>query len=349
MKNQISFRCQEGRELADRFALLRGWLLLAAAVVPLTAAVAPWLSAQQTEIHSQPGVAAHYLGTLEAGLAAQDQALVHPLAVSAVPPAPAIISFNPAAVGVGPGVAQQLTASFSVSGYSGSFTPTATLHYGHDYAIGTVTCVPSGASETCDVTVTFQPSLPGARKDAIFLMDGTTRLATVLLGGVGQAPFSLLQPGAFSTSVPTNNYIYQSVADENGVVYILPNGNTFYIESVTKGGVATQIPLTNPPYFWTIGIDGAGVLYLFNETSTVTTYDTVQGVQGTYQIPENPPVTPDSTTSWYPGALGVDGSIYVVNQIRNNGVAYAVKPDGSNRIRGPLQSRCSSALYRSCR
>ncbi len=253
---------------------------------------------------------------------------IHPLTVTAAPPAPAIITFDAVAVGVDAAAAQQLTASFSVSGYSGSFTPTATLHYGNDYVLGSVTCTAGGASETCNVPVTFQPSLPGARKDAIFLMDGSTRLATVLLGGVGQAPFSLLQPGTFTTSVPTNSYIYQSVADENGVVYILPSGNSPYIESVTKGGVAAQIPLSNPPYFWTIGIDGAGVLYLFNETSTVTTYDTVQGLQGTYQIPAEAPVT-DATTSWFPGAVGVDGSIYVVNQIRNNGVAYALKPDGT--------------------
>jgi hypothetical protein len=288
---------------------LRSWLLVCGGIASLLLGVTLPLCAQRVEAPSGAGVTARYLGTLEASSAGEDQQLVHPFGITAAPPTPAIISFNAAEVGVSATAAQQVTASFSVSGYSGSFTPTATLHYGHDYTIGAVTCTGGGGSETCNATVTFQPSLPGARKDAIFLMDGTTRLATVLLGGVGQAPFSLLQPGAFSTSVPTNSYIYQSVTDENGIAYILPNGNTPYIECVTKLGVATQIALSSPPYFWTISIDGAGVLYLFNETSTVTTYDTVLGVQGTYQIPENPPTTPDGTPDWFPGAVGIDGSI----------------------------------------
>ncbi len=277
-------------------------------------------------------MSARYLGVLEADFTADTlrglRQSADPLAVTAVASPPAILSFNPAEVGVAAGSAQQVTASFSVSGYTGSFTPTATLHYGHDYTAGSVRCTPTGASETCNVPVTFHPSLPGARKDAIFLMDGSTRLATVLLNGVGQGPLSLVQPGAFTTSVPTNNDLYQSVADEDGVVYILPSGNSTYVEKVTKAGVASQIVLNNPPYFWTIGIDGAGVLYLFNESTTVTTYDTVQGIQGTYQIPSEPQGV-DATDDWYPGAVGVDGSVYIVNQIRNNGVAYALRPDGS--------------------
>ena len=246
-------------------------------------------------------------------------------------PAVKVLTFNAAEIGVAAVSTQTLTASFEVSGYSGSFTPTATLHYGHDYFLGPLNCTPGGGSETCTATVTFQPSLPGARKDAIFLMDGTTRLATVLLGGVGQGPMSLLQPGTFSTSIPSSsfntsgyNYIYQSVADENGIAYILPSGNAKFLISVTKAGVATQIPLTNPPYFAAIGIDGAGVLYIFNESTTVTTYDTVQGIQGTYQIPYGGP-----DTNWYPGAVGEDNTIYIVDQIRNNGIANEFKPDGS--------------------
>jgi hypothetical protein len=139
-------------------------------------------------------------------------------------PAATFLSFNAAEIGVNGGAAQTLTASFTVSGYTGSFTPTAALHYGHDYTLGAVSCA-GGASETCTVAVTFEPTLPGTRKDAIFLMNGMTRLATVLLNGVGQGPMSLVQPGAFSTSVPSStlntsgyNYVYQSVTDENGTV-----------------------------------------------------------------------------------------------------------------------------------
>ncbi len=254
-------------------------------------------------------------------LAALFALMVAPLWGQQATPAVKILSFNPAEVGIGAS-AQTLTASFALTGVSGTFTPTAMLHYGRDYTIGTVSCT-GGASETCTVAVAFQPQMPGPRKDAIFLMNGTTRLATELLGGVGQSAFSLLQPGSFSTSIPTQNYLYQSVVDENGTVYVLPNGNTPYIEAVTKAGVASQIPLNNPPYFWTISIDGAGVLYLFGESATVTTYDTVQGIQGTYTIPYAGP-----DIDWYPGVLGEDGTTYVVDQIHNNGTAYQFMPNG---------------------
>ena len=251
------------------------------------------------------------------------------LAQTATPSA-TFLSFHAAQIGVSGGSAQTLTASFAVSGYAGSFTPTATLHYGQDYTLGAVSCT-GGASETCTVPVTFQPTLPGSRKDAIFLMNGSARLATVLLNGVGQGPMSLVQPGAFTTSVPSSslstsgyNYIYQSVADENGTVYLLPSGNANFIVSVTKAGVTTLIPLTHPLYFWTIGIDGAGVLYLFGESAKVLTYDTVQGIQGVYNIPN-----PGTDTDWYPGVVSGDGSIYVVDEGRSSDTADEFKPDGS--------------------
>jgi len=239
-------------------------------------------------------------------------------------PSATFLSFTSAPIGVSGGSAQTLTASFAVSGYTGSFTPTATLHYGHDYSLGAVNCIPSGASETCTVAVTFQPTLPGARKDAIFLMNGSTRLATVLLNGVGQGPFALLQPGVFATSVPTNNYIYQSVVDENGTVYLLANGNSGYITSVNKAGVATKIPIdtaTTHAYLSSIGIDGAGVVYLFTENDNVITYDTVQGTQGAYNLPIH------GALYVFPGTVGNSGSLYAVDQ--DTQVLYQFKPDGT--------------------
>jgi len=255
-------------------------------------------------------------------------------------PAATFLSFNAAQIGVSAGSAQTLTASFAISGASGGFTPTATLHYGHDYALGAVSCS-GGGSETCTVPVTFQPTLPGARKDAIFLMNGSTRLATVLLNGVGQGPMSLVQPGAFTTSIPSSvlstsgyNYIYQSVAGENGTVYLLPSGNASFIISVTKAGVAALIPLAHAPYWWTIGIDGAGVLYLFDEAKTVTTYDTVQGIQGTYVIPYT-----GTDTDWYPGTIDGLGNFYIVDQISNNGEIHEFNANRTSNYDSVLNPR----------
>ncbi len=308
-------------------------LVLSLAVGNAALAQAP-VSGSASEVSAEPAARAVFLGATSA----TPQARPAPAVITANPTAAAAIAFNPAAIGLDPATAQQITASFLVSGYAGNFTPTANLHYGHDYDLSPVTCVPSGANETCSTTVTFQPTLPGTRKDAIFLMNGSTRLATVLLTGVGQGPMSLVQPGAFTTSVPSSvlstsgyNYIYQSVADENGTVYLLPSGNASFIISVTKAGVAALIPLAHAPYWWTIGIDGAGVLYLFDEAKTVTTYDTVQGIQGTYVIPYT-----GTDTDWYPGTIDGLGNFYIVDEAARNVTLYEFNANGTSNYQDLL-------------
>ena len=80
-------------------------------------------------------------------------------------PAATTMVFNPASVGVSAGSAQTLTASFLVSGYSGTFTPTAKLHYGLSYTAAAVNCTGGSSPETCTVAITFQPQYPGGRRE----------------------------------------------------------------------------------------------------------------------------------------------------------------------------------------
>ena len=226
-----------------------------------------------------------------------------------------VLSFNPAPVGIAEASAQQLTATFDVSGYTGTFTPTATLHYGYDYSAGAVDCTGGPSPETCTVTITFQPTLPGGRKDALFLMNGPTRLATVLLYGIGQAPLALVQPGVVNSTTPSTNYLYQSVVDGNGTLYVLgSNSNT--VISVTKGGVVAAVPITGLSSPRTIGIDGAGVLYIHGDTydNIIVTYDTVQAVQGTFGLPATQyfdTVDAGNTGNVYALAIGT-GNLYTI-------------------------------------
>src|SRR5580698_492658 len=202
------------------------------------------------------------------------------------------LSFKPAAVGISQTSAQKLTASFLVSGYTGTFKPTAAAHYGHDYSLGAVTCTVSGSSETCKVTVAFLPTLPGARKDALLLLDGTTTLATVLVGGIGQSPLALIQPGIVTSPVTdagASDYIYQSVVDENGTVYFLSD-NSNAVFSYTKAGVLTQLPISGLSSPHAIAIDGAGTLYIAQNTysTEIVTY-TAGGAQGSITVYPPPP------------------------------------------------------------
>ena len=264
---------------------------------------------------------------------------VQPLVVEAIP-AELVLKFNPAAVGIAASSAQKLTASFEVSGYSGSFTPTATLHYGHDYSLGAISCKVSGSTETCKVTVSFLPTLPGARKDALLLMDGAATLATVLLGGTGQAPLSLIQPGIVTSPVTdagSSDYIYQSVVDENGTVYFVSDDSNA-VFSYTKAGVLTPLPITglNSPH--AIAIDGAGTLYIAQNAfgTEIVTY-TAGGAQGTITVvPPAPPYVPCSSFEYlYSVAVDQAGNLFVLEiecgeifELKANGtyVTTAINP-----------------------
>jgi hypothetical protein len=261
---------------------------------------------------------------------------IAPPTVVAVPASP-VLSFHAAAVGVTMTAAQKLTESFTVSGYSGSFTPTATFHYGHDYTLGTIKCTVSGSSETCKVPVAFLPTLPGARKDALLLMDGTTILATVLLAGTGQAPMGLMQPGIVTSPVTDagdSDYIYQSVVDENGTVYFLSD-NSDAVFSYTKAGVLTQLPLTGLVGPSAIAIDGAGTLYIAQNTysNEIITY-TASGVQGSITVvPPSPPYVPcaDSNGGMFEYLLSVavdqSGNLFALEILC--GQIFELKLDGT--------------------
>lgn len=266
----------------------------------------------------EPSIVVRYLGMVET---TSERLHVQPETILATTAANVMV-FNPASVGVSAGSAQTLTASFSVSGYSGSFTPTANLHYGRDYTLGTVSCS-GGGPETCNVPVIFQPTLPGVRRDAIFLSDGSgTRLATVLLAGIGQAPLALVQPGSIvSDFAPTPSYYnYNNTVDENGTVYSVTSNATGSILQVDKTGTQTWLPITGNHTVGNLGMNGAGILY-FNINGYgdhLLTYDTVQGTQGSLSmVPPSYTPCPFATLGpgdylWYFAGVAVDmsGNVY---------------------------------------
>ncbi len=231
--------------------------------------------------------------------------LVAPGFAQTVTPSSDSLTFTSAQVGISSGTAESLTETFTLTGYSSLITPTASMHYGLSYTAGAVSCTGSLGSQSCTVSVKFTPTYPGGRRDALFLMNGATRLATVLVYGIGESPFALLQPGMLSTSTPESGYLYGSVVDENGVLYILESEQNTVLQR-TKAGVITALPITGLNSPRTIAIDGAGVLYIADQTphSTLTTYDTVQGAQGTFPWPA------DNTGYIQSAAVGNTGTVY---------------------------------------
>jgi hypothetical protein len=123
-----------------------------------------------------------------------------------------VVSFTtPEQVTNPPSPTGPLTASFSVSGYTGSFTPVPVLHYGINFSLDPSTrifCAGGVGVENCTVKIYFYPTLPGALKDALFLMNPNTgtRMASVLLGGIGLKSLALIQPGVVTNAVPNGTF-----------------------------------------------------------------------------------------------------------------------------------------------
>jgi len=294
--------------------------ILKLALAALSLAVLPTL------VLAQSGISASFLGAVDSSAVSVDATSprlerARPQ-LTAVAPAAPVISFSPASVGISAVSAQTLVASFAVSGYSGSFTPTAALHYGHDYSLGTVSCTPSGSTETCTAAVSFNPILPGIRRDAIFLTEGGgARLATVQLGGTGEAPLALIQPGSVVSTLASTpaDYNYNSTVDENGTVYSLTNNATTNIVQIDKTGTVSWLPIAGNHSLGGIAIDGAGVLYigLYGYGDHLLTYDTVTGAQGTLAMVP-PAYTPCAYASngnsavWYFAGVATDeaGNVY---------------------------------------
>jgi sugar lactone lactonase YvrE len=248
--------------------------------------------------------------------------------------APAALSFNSASVGIALGSAQTITATFTLNGYGAGFTPTAKLRYGTSFSIGAPNCTGTAGSETCSVAVTFQPQYPGARKDALQLMNGTSVISTLLVGGVGQSPFALIQPGVVTQPILSNaNYLYQSTVGEDGTAYVTgDNSNSVY--SITKAGVVTLLPITGLSSPHGIAIDGAGTLYIAqnNYGKQIITY-TAGGVQGAITVVPPAPYVPCSNSNGgtleylYSVAVDQTGNLFALEILCNQ--IFKLSPSGT--------------------
>src|SRR5271163_3716379 len=187
------------------------------------------------------------------------------------------------------------------------------MHYGHDYTVGAAACaILTSTTETCTFDITFKPTLPGTRKDAIVVSDGATPLATVLVYGVGNAPLSALNPGV-ETQVTTPQYSYGATVDENGTAYVF-NAIANAVYSYTKAGVLSTLPITGISSPHGIAIDGAGTLYIAQNAYShqIITYNTVEKTQGAITVDPPAPYVPcgnsNDGTLEYLYSVAVDGA-----------------------------------------
>ena len=215
-------------------------------------------------------------------------------------------------------------AQFTVTGYTGSFIPTAGFQYGKSFAAGTVSCTSlTSGGETCTVPVTFGPQFPGARRDTLYLMNGAAQLAGTFLYGIGEAPFAMLQPGVTtSVQLPGSPYIYTSTVDENLTAYVDANSEVWKIGN----GTGTALAGSSATGGSSLSVDGAGNIFISNLSNSYGgVYSVNSGSQQSIQF-TFPPGSATQAVNSNAIAAGNDGTVYVANPGEGSGAINGYIP-----------------------
>jgi hypothetical protein len=175
------------------------------------------------------------------------------------------------------------TLIFSVPGSTvvtvGSITATTFGATGKDFAVASQTCVGTLAGPTtCNILLTFTPSVLGLRLGELFIKDGSGNITNrVPLRGAGLGPQLSLSPSAAVATTtaagiaPANLNPSSTVYDGNGNLFIDDSVNGRILEEDTSGNftVVGTIPASpSGAPFSSITITGDGTLYISSPTTS---------------------------------------------------------------------------------
>jgi sugar lactone lactonase YvrE len=122
------------------------------------------------------------------------------------------------------------------------------------------------AGQSCVVTVSFTPSMPGPRSGGVtlFAQGSNLPLMTYYLNGIGQSPAVTTDPGTQSTIATLSNggQGFGTAIDDSGNLYVVDHVNSQVVElaagSLTQRAVVAS-GLSSPT---AVALDGAGNLYI---------------------------------------------------------------------------------------
>jgi DNA-binding beta-propeller fold protein YncE len=202
-----------------------------------------------------------------------------------------------------------VTLTFTTATALGSVSVLTQGATGLDFAnAGAGTCT-VGASynvgDSCSVSVTFTPSLAGARYGAVVLENHSGNvIATSYLQGTGIGPQVNFLPGTESAVTASVMASPSGVAvDASGNVYIADSGNNRVLkETPSEGGyIESTVPTSTLAYPYGIAVDGSGNLYIADYGNNRVLKETPSA--GSY-TESTVPTSPLS----FPSGVAVDGS-----------------------------------------
>ncbi len=229
----------------------------------------------------------------------------------------------------------------------GDFQP-----FGPNLCNGILPAPSGGQVETCQLSLSFLPTLPGLRTAPLTISDAATTPATNYrfgLSGIGQSAQAIFLPGtikslAKSLAVPSAiaidstgdvYYAESGGGSGNGAISVLPAGSSTPTQLIAPGaGVATPTALA---------LDAAGTLYIADSTTnSILRYDTAGTLTTLVSGLDNPvALATDTLGNLYvaeDGASAID-----VLQIYAGGQKAVLA--GGGAISAPNNVRATSAKF----
>ncbi len=214
---------------------------------------------------------------------------------------------------------------------------------GADYTIAASTCTglltaapASLPPNTCQVTVTFNPSRPGARTSALQLKDAKSGgIVSIALNGTGTGPLSLFTPGTVNTLVRGLRTPIAVTVDSAGNTYVLEQGNALTNSDVLlipAGGGASYTVIAQGAGIRTptaMAVDGAGNIFISDAaTNTISRFGADGSVDLTYiaGLTNVSALIVDSFDNLY---IAQAGSVHNVIEVYAGGTTRIIAGSGS--------------------
>jgi sugar lactone lactonase YvrE len=179
-------------------------------------------------------------------------------------------------------------------------------------AVGTSYSVGS----SCQVNVTFGPTMAGSRYGAVVLADGSGNvLATGYMQGTGTGPQVTFLPGS-EIALPTSSLMFPfAVAvDAAGDIYIADSGNNRVLKETYSGGSYTESTVTTSALSYPTGValDAAGNVYIADTGNNRVLEETFFGGHYTEST-----VTTSTLSSPLGVAVDAGGNVYIADTGNN--------------------------------